>query len=97
VYENRVLRRIFGSKREELAGGWRRLRNGELRNLFASPNIIRVIVRYAGYVARIRYMRNAYKILLGISEGKKPLGRPRLRWKYNINIDFREIGWEGVD
>jgi hypothetical protein len=77
----RVLRRVFGPKREEVAGGWRRMHNEELRNLYASPNIIRVIkttMRWARYVARIGEMRNAYGI--GKPEGKRLPGRPRRRW-----------------
>jgi hypothetical protein len=83
VFENRVLRRIFGPKREEVAGDWRRLHNEELHNLHASPNVIRVIkskrMSWTGHVARMEEMRNAFKILIGKSEGKRPLGRPRRR------------------
>jgi hypothetical protein len=74
VSENRVLRRIFGPKREEVAGGWRRLHNEELLNLYTSPNIIRVIrsrrMRWAGHVARTEEMRNLYKVLVRKPEGK---------------------------
>jgi hypothetical protein len=84
MFENRVLRRIFGHKREEVAGGWRRLHNEELLNLYTSPNIVRVIklrrVRWEGHVARMGKMRNAYNILVVKPEGKRPLGRPRRRW-----------------
>jgi hypothetical protein len=77
VFENRVLRRIFGHKREEVAGHWRRLHNEELQNLYTSPNIIRVMksrrMRWVG----LEEMRNAYSILVGKTEGKRPLGRPR--------------------
>jgi hypothetical protein len=80
-----VLKRIFGAKREEVAGGWRRLHNEELHNMYASPNIIRKdksrMVRWARHVARTRAMRNSYKIFVGKSEGKSPLGRPRRGWK----------------
>jgi hypothetical protein len=83
-----------------VAGGWRRLHNPELHNFYTSPNIIRVIksrrMRWVGYVACIREMRNAYNILTGKSKGKILLGRPRHRWEDNIRIDLREIGWEGV-
>jgi hypothetical protein len=79
VFENRVLRRIFGSKREEVAGGWRRLHNEELQNLYASPNIVRVIkswrIKLAGHVARIGEM-NSDSIFIVKPEGKRPLGRP---------------------
>jgi hypothetical protein len=77
VFENRVLRRTFGPKREKVAGGWRRLHNEELHNLYASPYIIRVIklrrMRWEGHVARMREMRNAYKILVRKLRGKRPL------------------------
>jgi hypothetical protein len=83
AFDNRLLRRIGGPKREEVAGGWRRLHNEELRNPYASPNIIiRAIkswrMRWAGHVTRMVKMRNAYKIFVGRSERKIPLGRPRL-------------------
>jgi hypothetical protein len=77
--ENRALRRIFGPKREKVAGGWRRLHNEELYNLYAAPNIIRVTksgrMRWAGHVAQMRKMRNAYNILVGKPEENRPLGR----------------------
>jgi hypothetical protein len=95
-----LLRRIFGPKGDEGAGGWRRLHNEELHNLYASP-IIRVIksrrMRWAQHVACMGEMRNAYNILFGKPEGKRPLGRPRRRRKANIRMDLRETGWEGVD
>jgi hypothetical protein len=78
VFENRVLRRIFGPKRDEITGEWRRLRNEELNNLYSSPNIIRVIksrrMRCAGHVARKGKGRGAYRILVGIPEGRRSLG-----------------------
>jgi hypothetical protein len=100
VFENRVLRKIFGPKRDEVIGGWRKLHNEELHNLYCSPSIIRIIkprrMRLAGHVARMWENRNAYRILVGKPEGKRPLGRPRRRWKDNIRMDLREIGWGGV-
>jgi hypothetical protein len=88
VFENRVLRRIFGPKRDEATGEWRRLHNEELNDLYSSPNIIRVIksrrMRWAGRVARIWEKRGAYRILVGRSEGRRPVGRPSLRWEENI-------------
>jgi hypothetical protein len=77
------LREIFGPKREEVVGGWRRLHNGELHNLHASPHVVRVIkswsIRWAGYIARMGKVRNAYNILIGKPEGTRPLGRTRYR------------------
>jgi len=82
-------------------GGWRRLHNEELHNLYASPNIIRVILsrrmRWARSVSLMGEMRNAYEILVGKSEGKCPVGRSRHRCKDNIGMNLREIGWEGMD
>jgi hypothetical protein len=94
--ENRLLK--GGSRRQEVAGGWRRLHNEELHNLYASPNIIRVIksrrVRWAEYVARIREMRNSYKMLFGKPEGKRPLGRPRRRWGVLLEwMLAKEVGY----
>jgi hypothetical protein len=84
VFENRVLRRIFGPKRDEVTRGWRKLQNEELHNLYPSPSIIRMIksrrMRWVGRVARMWEKRNAYRILVGNPEGKRPLGRPRRRW-----------------
>jgi hypothetical protein len=91
VSENRELRRIFGPRREEVAGGCRRLHNEELHDLCASPNIIRVIM-----LRRMGEIKNAYKILIGKPEEKKLLGRPRRRWEVNIRIDLAEIWWENV-
>jgi hypothetical protein len=101
VFENRVLRRIFGPKRDEVTGGWRKLHNEQLHNLYSSSSIIRMIkprrMRWAGFVARIEKKRNAYRILVGNPEGKRPLGRARRKWVYNIKVDLREIGWDGTD
>jgi hypothetical protein len=96
VLENRVLKRIFGLKREEVAGGWKRLHNEEFHNLYASPNIIRRM-ESAGHVARKGEMRNTYGTLVGNPEGKRPLRRPRHTWENNIRMYFREMGWKGVD
>ncbi|PNF27019.1 hypothetical protein B7P43_G11925, partial [Cryptotermes secundus] len=83
----RVLRRIFGPKRYEVTGGWRKEHNEELHNLR---------MRWAGHVARMGERRNAYKTLVGKSEGRRPLGRPRRRWMDNIKMDLREIEWNGM-
>jgi hypothetical protein len=78
VFENRVLRRIFGPGRDEVTGDWRKLHNEELHNLFPSPNMIRIIksrrIRWTGHVARMGETRNAYRILVGKPNGKRPLG-----------------------
>jgi hypothetical protein len=83
VFENRVLRRIFGPKRDEVTGEWRKVHNDELHNLYSSPNIIRMIksrrMRWGGHVAHMGEKRNTYRILLGKPEGRRPLGRPRRR------------------
>jgi hypothetical protein len=96
VFENRVLRRIFGPKGEEVAGGWRWPHNDVLHNLYASPNIVRVIksrrTRWAGHVARIGEMTNGHNTLDGKPEGKRPFRRPRHRWEYNIRMDLTGIG-----
>jgi hypothetical protein len=101
VFENRVLRRIFGPKSDHVMGDWRKLHNEELHNLYCSPNIIRMIksrrMRWAGHVARMGKTRNAYRILVGKPEGKRPLARPRNSWVDNIKMGLREMGWDGVD
>jgi hypothetical protein len=101
VFENIVLRRIIGPKRDEVTGGWRKLHNEELRDLYSSPSIIRIMksrwMRWAGHVARMGEKRNAYRLLVGKPEGKRPLGRPKRRWVDNIKMDLLEIGWNGVD
>jgi hypothetical protein len=97
VFENRVLRRIFGPKREEVTGEWRRLHNEDLNDLYSLPNIIRIIksrrMRWAGHVARMGKGRGAYRILVERPEGRRPLGRPRRRWEDNIIMDLQEVGW----
>jgi hypothetical protein len=103
AFENKVLRRIFGPKRDEVTGCWRKLHNEELHDLYssASTSIIRIIkarrMRWAGNVARIGEKRNAYKLLVGKPKGKRTLGRPRRRCVDNIKMDFLEIGWGDVD
>jgi hypothetical protein len=96
VFENRVLRRIFGPKRDEATGEWRSLHNEELNDLYSSLNIIRVIksrrMRWAGHVARVGEKRDAYRILVGRPEGRTSFGRPRSRWQNNIKMDLQEVG-----
>jgi hypothetical protein len=83
VFENRMLRRIFGPKRDEVTGEWRKMNNEELRELYSSPSIIRIItsrrMRWAGHVAPMREKRNTYRLLVGKPKGRRPLGRPRRR------------------
>ncbi|KAJ4441989.1 hypothetical protein ANN_11853 [Periplaneta americana] len=101
VFENKVLRKIFGAKRDEVAGEWRKLHNAELHALYTSLDIIRNIksryLRWAGHVACMGESRNAYRVLVGRPDGKRPLGRPRRRWEDNIKMDLREVGYEGRD
>jgi len=101
VFENRVLRRIFGLKRYEVTEEWRKIYNEELNGQYSSPNIFRVIksrrIRWAVHVARMRERRDVYRFLVGKPEGKSPLGRPRRRWKDNIEVDLQEVGCEGMD
>jgi hypothetical protein len=100
LFENRVLKRIFGPKREE-DGSWRKLHNDGLHNLYSSPNIVRVIksrrMRWAGHVARMWEERGVYRVLVRRPEGKRPLGRPRRKWEDNIKLDLREIGIDGAN
>jgi hypothetical protein len=102
VFENRVLRKVFGPERDEVIGGWRKLHNEELHNLYCSRSIIRIIksgrMRWAGHAARMGEKRNAYRIVVGKPEGKRPLGRPRHRWEDNIKMDLRQDGvvWTGL-
>jgi hypothetical protein len=101
MFENRVLRRISGPKRNEVTGDWRKLHNEELHDLYSSPSIIGIIkerrMRWAGHVAQMGEKRNAYRLLMGKPEGRKSLGRPRRRWLDNIRMDFAEMAWGDVD
>jgi hypothetical protein len=99
VFENRVLRRIFGPKRDRVTGEWRKL-----HNLYSSPDIIRQVksrrMRWVGHVARMGEGRNVYKVLVRKPEGKRPLGRPMSRWENGVRMDLRDITlgvWIGFD
>ena len=96
MFENMVLRGIFGPRRDEETGEWRRLHNEELNDLYSSPNIVRVIksrrMRWAGHAARMGEARGVYRVLVGKPEGRRPLGRPRRRWVDNIRMDLQEVG-----
>jgi len=96
-----VLRRIFGTRRDEVTGEWSRLHNGELNDFYSSPNIVRVIksrrTRWAGHVARMGEEREVYRVLLGKPEGMRPLGRPRPRGVDNIKMYLQEVGCGYMD
>ena len=101
VSENMVLRRIFGRRRDEVKGEWRRLLNEELNDLYSTPNIVRVIksrrMIWAGHVAHMGEERGVYGVLVGKPEGKRPLGRPRRRWVGNVRMDLQEVGCGYMD
>ena len=92
VFVNKVFRKIFGTKKDEITGEWRKLHNAELHALYSSPNIIRSLksrrLRRAGHVAHMEESINAYRVLVGKPEGKRPLGRPRRRWE--VGCDPRD-------
>ena len=96
LFENRVLRRVFGPKRDDVTGEWRKLYNGELSDLYSLPNIVQVVksrrMSWAGHVARMEEGKVVHRVLVGKPEGRRPLGRPRRRWKDNIKMDLQEVG-----
>jgi len=96
VFENRVLRKVFGPKRDEVTGECRKLHNEELNDLYSLTNIVRVVksrrMRWAGHVARMGEDRGVHRVLVGKPERKRPLGRPRCRWEDNIKMDLQEVG-----
>ena len=96
MFENRVLRRVFGPKRDEVTGEWRKLHNEELSDRYSLHNILRVVksrrMRWAGHVARVGEGRVVHRVLVGKPEGKRQLGRPRRRWEDNISMDLQEVG-----
>ena len=101
MFENTALRRIFGTKRDEVRGEWKKLHNEELNDLYCLPNIVQVIksrrMRWAGHVARMGEGKGVYRVLDGKPDGKIQLGRPRRRWEDNIKMDLQEVGCGGMD
>ena len=101
MFENRVLWRISGPKRDGVTGEWRKLYNEELNNLYASTNIIRMIksrrIRWAGHVARMGERRGVYRVLVGKPEGKRPLQIIRRSWEDNIKMELQEVGCGDMD
>jgi len=99
VFENRVLRRVFGPKRDGVTGEWRKLHKEELRDLYSLPNIVQVVksrrMRWVGHVACMGEGRGVHRVLVGKTEGRRPLGRPRRRWEANIKMDLQEVGGGG--
>jgi len=96
VFENRVLRRVFGTKRDEVTGEWRKLHNEELSDLYFLPNIVRTVksrrMRWVGHVAHMGEGRGVHRVLVGKPEGRRPMGRTRYRWEDNIKTDLQEVG-----
>jgi hypothetical protein len=96
VFENRMLRSVFGPRRDEVTGEWRKLHNEELNDLYSLPNIVQVIksrrMRWTGHVTRMGAERGVHRVLVGKPEGKRPLGRPRRRWEDNIRVELEEAG-----
>jgi hypothetical protein len=96
VFENRVLRKVFGPKRDEVTGEWRKLHNEEMNDLYSLPNIVRVVksrrMRWAGHVARMGEARDVHRVLVGRPEEKSPLGKPRRRWEDNIKMHLQKVG-----
>jgi len=101
VFQNMVLRRIFGPRWDEVKGEWRRLHNEELNDLYSSPNIVRVTksrrMRWAGHVARMDEENGMYRVLVGKPVGRRPVGRPRRRWVNIIRMDLQEVGCGYMD
>jgi len=99
--ENRVLSRVFGPKRDEVTGKWKKLHKEELSNLYSLPNLLRVVksrrMRQAGHVERMGEERGMHRVLVGKPEGKRPLGRPRRRWEENVMMDLQEVGGDYGD
>ena len=100
MFENRVLRRIFGPRRDKVRGEWGKLHNEELNDLYSSLSIVRVIksrrMRWVWHVVHMGERRGIHRVLVGKHEGKRPLGRPRHRWE-DIKMDLQEAGCGGID
>ena len=96
MFENRVLRRVFGPKRDEVTGEWRKLHNEEVNDLYSSPTFVRGIkprrMGRTGHVARMEKRRSIYWVLVGKPEGNRPFGRPRRRWEDDFKMDLQEVG-----
>jgi hypothetical protein len=101
VFENRVLRRVFGPKSDEVTGEWRKLHNEELDVLYSSPNIVREIkssiMRWVGHVARMGERRSVYRVMVRKPGERRPLGRLRRRWEDDINVHLQEVGCGGME
>ena len=101
VFENTALRRVFGTKRDEVTWEWRKLHNEELNDLYFSPNTVRAIkskrMRWTGHVVRMGERRGVYRVLVTKPKGKRQLGGPRRRWEDNINIDLQKVGCGCMD
>ena len=101
MFENRVLKRVFGSKRDEVTGVWRKVHNEELNDLYSLPNIFRVIksrrIKWAGHVAYMGDSKCLYRVLVGKPEGKRLLGISRSRWEDNSKMDLQEVRCGGMD
>jgi hypothetical protein len=100
VFENKVLRRIFGPKRDQVTSEWRKINNGELNDFYSSLKVVRVIKsrrsRWAGHVTRMGKRKSVCRVLVEKSEGNRPFGRPRRRWENNIKMDLQEVGCGGI-
>ena len=97
VFQNMVLRRIFRPRKDEVTGEWRRMHNEELNDLYSSPNIKSIRMRWVGHVAHMGEERGVNRVLVGKPEGKRPLGRPRRRWVDNIRMDLQKVGCGYMD
>ena len=100
VFENRVLRRIFGPRRDEVIGEWREIDNEKLNGMYCSPNSVRMIksrMRWVWHIARMGERRGVYRVLVGKPEGKRPLERPTHRWEDNIKMDPQAVRCGGMD